>query len=123
MRSEDWTMAIALRDHWNGKASGLRLCPLLADLDGMLAYMDQTGLKPGHVIDPCQACGQEHCWSFLSVLVEESLDLRLTMTQLQVLVDKKLQPVRARYGGPAAYRAMKKGSENFFAQVDAKAKS
>ena len=60
MRKVDWNMAIALRDHWQGGDSPRSdLCPLVADVDALLKYLDEIGLKPGDVIDPCPAFGQE----------------------------------------------------------------
>lgn len=122
MRSVDWSMAIALRNHWkNPDATTLKLCPLLADVDRMLAYMDSMGLTPGHVIDPCPECGEEHRWALLRLLLEQALEVRPpSHSPLLSGLDECLESVRSLNGGKEGYREMRKEAEKAFARVNVK---
>lgn len=77
MRDVDWRMSITIRNHWRGKDAGqVKLCPLLADLDGLLKHLDEIGLKPGHAIAHCEQCGEEHRWVLIKELMCHALELR-----------------------------------------------
>lgn len=121
MRSVDWHMAIALRDHWQGRDSPRGdLCPLLADVDALLKHLDEIGLNPGEVIDPCPSCGQEHRWALLKELMCFALKLQPARTsRLLAAVDQSLESVRALYGGKEGYEKMEQEAEKFFARVGA----
>jgi hypothetical protein len=121
MRGIDWKLAMAVKDHWQGrKTHGVTLCPLLADLDRLLAYLDDKGLKPGHAVACCPECGDEHRWTLLHELMCSVLDLYPDRdTPLLKAVDQRLEPVRAAYGGKEKYREMTKAAEEYFAKIDA----
>lgn len=120
MRKVDWNMAIALRDHWQDGAPRSILCPLLADVDALLKYLDEIGLKPGDVIDPCPSCGGEHRWTLLKELMCFALKLQpARQSKLLAAVDQSLEPVRALYGGKDGYEKMEQDAEKFFARVGA----
>lgn len=121
MRAIDWNLSIAVVNHWNGKLNpSVKLCPLLADLDRLLQYLEATRLKPGHAIDKCPQCGEEHRWTLLKELLIHALDLRPAHQHpLLESVDRSLDSVRKLYGGDAGYKAMKKGAEEYFAKLGA----
>ena len=121
MRKVDWDMAIAVRDHWQGRGSPRSdLCPLLADVDALLKHLDEIGLTPGDVIDPCPSCGQEHRWTLLKELMCLALKLQpARQSKLLAAVDQSLESVRALYGGKEKYEAMEQEAEKFFARVGA----
>jgi hypothetical protein len=120
MRGIDWNLAIAVRNHWQGKTdTGIRLCPLLADLDRLLNYLEETGLRPGHAIDCCPECQDEHRWALLKMLMGFALQMRpASRSRLLMEVDKSLESVRALYGGEKGYREMQDGAETFFDKLD-----
>ena len=96
---------------------GYTLCPLFADLDRLLPYLDEIGLTPGHAIDQCPECGGEHRWAFIKALMIELLPLREgdgRPSRLLDMVDANLAPVRALYGGEAGFQSMRAGAEKFF---------
>jgi hypothetical protein len=105
MRGIDIKLAIEVRKHWLGlETSNKQLCPLLADLDRLLVYLDEVGIKPGNVIDPCPECGQEHRWALLKILMIDALEIRPDrQSRLMAMVDESLEPVRALYGGKEGY--------------------
>jgi hypothetical protein len=121
MRSQDWNMAMALKKQWEGgDTPGVKLCPLLENLDGLLKYLDDIGLKPGINIPKCPDCGQEHRWSFIRTMMQNALDIKpARKSALLEAVDRKLDGVRAMYGGDKGYREMIKASDEFFARVKA----
>lgn len=120
MRAIDWRMSVAVRNHWKGQEMpDIKICPLLADLDRLLVYLDEAGITPGHVVDPCPECGQEHRWALLHELMIHALDIRpASQSKLLRTVDKKLEEVRAFYGGEDGYRSMRQDAEAFFTDVD-----
>ncbi len=119
MRGQDFNMAIALKKHWQGDAtSGVDLCPLLENLDGMLKHLDDIGLKPGNNMPKCPSCGEEHRWSFIRTLLQNALNIEPGRhSALLEQVDRSLDSTRALYGGDKQYREMLKASEEFFARV------
>lgn len=119
MRGQDWNMAMALKTHWEGGDTlGIDLCPLLANLDGLLKYLEDNSVRPGINIPKCPDCGEEHRWSFIRTLLENALDIKpARQSALLEAVDRKLGGVRAMYGGDEGYRKMVKASEEFFATV------
>lgn len=119
MRDIDWKTSIAVRNQWRGLPTGeMKLCPLLADLDRLLEYLDEIGLKPGHAIAHCEHCGEEHRWALLKELMLHALELRApNQSRLLEEVDKSLARVRELYGGKEGYEAMKRESEAFFAKL------
>jgi hypothetical protein len=119
MRAIDWQMSIAVRDHWHGRGNPkLMLCPLLCDLDGLLSYLDRIALRPGFSVSPCPHCGQEHRWALIKELMCHALELRPAhSSKLLKEVDRRLESVRALYGGKAEYEAMCREAEAFFARV------
>lgn len=121
MRGIDINLAIEVRNHWQGlETSNKELCPLLADLDRLLDYLDDASIKPGDVIDPCPECGQEHRWALLKQLMIYALEIRPThQSRLLAMVDESLEPLRALYGGEKGYREMKECAEDYFKKVDA----
>jgi hypothetical protein len=121
MRTVDRNLAIAVRNHWCGvETPGIVLCPLLADLDRLLKYLDETGIKPGSAIMTCPECGEHHRWVLLNELMIFALDIHPdNKSRLMEMVDSRLDEVRAMYGGEAGYREMKKEAEAFFAKVGA----
>ena len=122
MRGQDWDLAIALRDHWLGVDTPLdaKLCPLLADLDGLLAYLDEQGITPGDALLPCPVCGDHHRWALLRKLMEHALDIQPARhSKLLAMVNRSLDVVRDLYGGEEGYQRYKQGAEEFFAKVDA----
>ncbi|MDP2827560.1 MAG: hypothetical protein Q8O37_03035 [Sulfuricellaceae bacterium] len=121
MRTVDRNLAIAVRNHWCGvETPGIVLCPLLADLDRLLKYLDETGIKPGCAIMTCPECGEYHRWVLLNELMIFALDIRPdNKSRLMEMVDSRLDEVRAMYGGDEGYLEMKKEAEAFFAKVGA----
>ena len=122
MRGEDCTMATILRDHWQGKQTppDVTLCPLLADLDRLLAYLDEQGFKPGDAMLPCPECGDHHRWTLLRDLMENALDITPRRhSKLLEMVDARLESVRQLYGGKSGYDEMREYAEKFFARVNA----
>lgn len=115
-------MAIALRNHWKGQATpGIKLCPLLADLDGLLVYLDAAGIRPGHAIYECPACGADHRWALLHELMIHVLEIRpASQSRLLTIIDRKLEVDREMYGGEKGFRSMRQGAEVFFAGLDRK---
>jgi hypothetical protein len=121
MRGIDSNMAIAVRNHWQGiDAPGVVICPLLADLDKLLEYLDAIELTPGHAICPCLVCGGDHRWVLIKRLMMYALDVRPARhSKLLSMVDGNLEPVRELYGGEEGARALFSAGEEFFAKVDA----
>lgn len=122
MRAKDVDMTTAVRRCWHGlKPEGMAPCPLLADLDRMLSYLEETGLKPGYTIDPCPGCGQEHSWALLDDLLSFALDLRPT-TQTRLLQRAKCDREHdyQLYGGEEKYREYLRRADEFFASVKVK---
>ncbi len=121
MRGIDWKLAVAVKDHWQGRETlGMSLCPLLADLDRLLAYLDEKGVKPGYAVACCPECGDEHRWALLRELMCSVLELYPDRkTALLEAVDRSMDPVRALYGGKEGYAEMQKAAAVFFAEVDA----
>jgi len=120
MRKVDWDTAVAARDHWHGKAAKTGLCPLLADADALLRYLDEIGLTPGHAVSSCPSCGQDHRWVLLRQLMCFALELQPPrQSKLLTAVDQLLEPVRALYGGKEEYEAMQREAEEAFARVGA----
>ena len=97
MRGMDWNLAITVRNYWQGKpVTVIRLCPLLADLDRLLSYLDETSLRPGHAIDCCPECQNEHRWALLKMLMGFALQMR-PANQSRLLMEVEQEPrVRAR---------------------------
>ena len=116
MRSQDYILAIAVRDYWHGiEQPNVKICPLLADLERLIVYLDEAGIAPGNVIDPCRECGQEHRWALLSKLVMYALEIYPPEeSHLMTMVNKRVERVRAQYGGEEGYREMKEAAEQFF---------
>jgi len=50
------------------------LCPLLSDLERLLAYLEAQHKQPHDAIYPCPACGDLHRWKLLSVLLNSVLE-------------------------------------------------
>ena len=121
MRAIDWKLAMAVKDHWQGrKTPGITLCPILLDLDRLLAYLDEIDIKPGHAVACCPECGDEHRWTLLKTLMCSVLDLYPDRhSALLQAVDQGLESVRALYGGKEKYREMTKAAEEYFAKVNA----
>jgi hypothetical protein len=121
MRSQDFYLAILLRNHWKGrKTSKVMLCPLLADLDQLLAYLDEAGLKPGHAIGVCPKCGEEHRWALLKELMIYAKEIRPdSQHRLIEMVDRSLDSERAMYGGEEGFREFRKEEEAFFMALGA----
>jgi hypothetical protein len=120
MRGIDCQLAQIAEYHWMGfEHPNIPLCPLLADLDKLLVYLDDIGLTPGYAVNPCPACGEEHRWALLKHLMISALRLRpATRSRLLGLVDTNLEPVRALYGGEEGFQAMRAGAAEFFAKVE-----
>ena len=121
MRVIDHRLAIEVSEYWMGKrASAEGLCPLLADLDRLLAYLDERDIRPGRVIDPCPECGQEHRWALLNSLMFRALELRPTsQSRMLQVMEERLAPVLALYGGVEGYRDMRKKADEYFSKVGA----
>lgn len=119
MRGIDWDTAIAVREHWIGKpVAGFRLCPLLANLDGLLAYLDAIELRPGEAIGCCPECGGEHRWVLIKELMIHAIAIRPDRpSRLMRVVDAGLEPVREQYGGREKFEQMQREAEAFFARV------
>lgn len=122
MRAVDWNLAVAVRNHWNGAETPvIEICPLLADLDYLLKYLDEAGIRPGQAIGVCPECGNDHRWALLRELMIYALDIRPARhSRLLEMVDRSLDEVRAMYGGEEGYREMKLEAEAFFAKAGAK---
>jgi hypothetical protein len=122
MRGIDWKMARDVVAHWNGgEAPGIVLCPLLADLDRLLNYLDEIGLRPGFSIFVCPECGDEHRWALIRSLMSSALSLRSARSsKVLEAVDRSLDPVRELYGGESGMRSMMQSADEFFVKVDGK---
>ncbi|GMU50727.1 MAG: hypothetical protein AMXMBFR31_29530 [Candidatus Desulfobacillus denitrificans] len=120
MRGIDRRMSEFLFAHWVGiEVEGVKLCPLLADLDRMLKYFDEIELKPGYALNPCPECGEEHRWAMLKGCLMNALAIRPPDTsKLLGTVDKSLEPVRGLYGGEEGFREMQMAAMSFFAGKD-----
>jgi hypothetical protein len=121
MRGIDFRLSINVKDCWLGKipAEGA-VCPLLADLDRFLIYLDDEGVKPGHAVDCCPECGDEHRWALLKALM--SLILEIFPDRKSALlntVDQNNAAVYALYGGKEKYLEMRKAAAEYFAKVGA----
>ena len=121
MRSIDAALAIAVRNHWRGMTTpGAKLCPLLADLDRLLAYVDEIGLRPGFAIDVCPGGGEDHRWALLKRMMEEALVLRPAHpSSLLATTAMRLARMHELYGGKEAYDEMRRNAEKYFAKVGA----
>ena len=105
MRGIDYATATAIRDLWHGKEipPDLTLCPLLVNLDRLLAYLDEQDFRPGDAILPCPDCGDHHCRALLRALIEYALNVTPQRhSKLLSMVDANLEPVRQLYGGKTA---------------------
>jgi len=93
MRGIDYNIAIALNSHWQGKATpDTKLCPLLADLDRLLTYLDEINFKTGHSIDPCPECGEEHRGALMRVIILNAFMLRPNSpSQLLAKISKEME--------------------------------
>lgn len=123
MRGVDWQLAEAVTNHWKGIGrADVKLCPLLADLDRLLEYLDGIGLTPGYALNPCPECGEEHRWALLKQLMIAALGFRsVDHSRLLGLVDTNLEPVRALYGGEEGFQSMRKGATDYFAKAESNA--
>lgn len=120
MLRSDRIMGDALLAHWLGVQLPveIKLCPLLADVDRMLAYFDEIGLKPGYALNPCPECGADHRWAMLKWVLSNALTVRPAgSSRLLQMVDDSLTPVRALYGGEEGYREMLGRARAFFDSV------
>jgi hypothetical protein len=119
VRDIDWKLSIAVRDRWQGKEAGdIALCPLLADLDYLLTYLDEIGLEPGHAIAKCTHCGEEHRWVLIKELMHHALTMRSPdHSRLLDKVDKSLNKVRDLYGGKEKYEEMRRAGEAYFSKL------
>lgn len=122
MRSIDWNLAIAVKKFWMGKeVAGVELCPLLANRENLVKFLDEAGIRPGLAVAKCPACGDEHRWVLIKLLMEQALEMQpVGGSALLAAVNKKLEEEQAFYGGKEKYQEMRKGAEEFFAKIDAK---
>ncbi len=120
MKVIDYNMVIAISEHWKSKVTSVNnMCPLLADLDRLLAYLDEKNITPGNVIDPCPECGQEHRWAMLNRLMVFALDIRDSKQScLLEKVDNRLEHVRALYGGKEGYKNLQTAAKEYFKGAD-----
>lgn len=120
MRHTDRVLADEASAHWHGRGdAGSQICPLIADLDGFLAYLRDIELLPGYAIDRCPACAVEHRWALIKSLLIHALVLRPAASHpLLQAVDKSLDRVRELYGGEEGMRAMMQAASTYFDGVD-----
>ena len=121
MRSENWNMSLAIIGHWLGESAGSENpCPLLADFDRLIAFLDGLVTMPGDTLWPCPACGIDHRWGLLRELMMAALDLRPDIrTALLETVDCGLDEVRRMYGDKEGYAEYLQKAEEYFAKVRA----
>lgn len=118
MRAVDFQLEIAVKRHWQGEEVA-GLCPLLANVDQLLKYLDEEDFAPGDAITRCPVCGNDHRWVLLKGLLIFALELRPhNKTKLLVQVDKSLDEIRALYGGEAGYKEMTCKADEFFAKLE-----
>ncbi len=122
MRGIDYNMAVSLNSHWQGKATpNVVLCPLLSDLDGLITYLDEIKFKPGHSVDPCPECGEEHRGALMSAIMLNATMLRPNSTSpLLGYYAKKIEATSALYGGKEGYNKYCEEADKFFATLNAK---
>jgi hypothetical protein len=116
MRASDYQTACAVTDSWKGvETPSVRICPLLADIDGFLRYLEEIGLRPGYAIDHCPVCGEEHRWVLIKAMLAEALYFReANSTLLLQDIDKSLDTARALYGSAEGFRSMELGARKHF---------
>ena len=119
MRGVDFRLAMAVKDCWLGKMSPEgTVCPLLADLDRLLTYLDDKGLNPGHAVDCCPECGDEHRWALLKALMCLIMEIYPDRkSALLNAVDQSKAAVYALHGGKEKYLEMRKAAAEYFATV------
>lgn len=119
MRQSDWNLAIALKNHWQRNVTPApELCPLLADLDRLLVYLDAEGIRPGDALSQCPECGDEHRWALFKELMHHALEIRPSnQSKLLETVEMDLAEVYEMYKGKEGYRAMRKAAAEYFANV------
>jgi hypothetical protein len=119
MRAADFDLACAVRDHWlNVPGRNREICPAMLDLDGFLAFLDQQGIKPGHAIMVCPACGQHHRWSLLREILTWALGIQPRRTSpLLEMIDRSLDGEREQSGGEEGRRQHKKEAEQYFSKI------
>lgn len=112
---------MAVRDHWYGKGKpGTDLCPLLSDLDRLLAFLEEKGFKPGYAIDVCPGCGQDHRWVLIKELMIIALGLRPPQhSKLLWIISKQQEALYEEFGGKEGYKKYREDAEAFFARVGA----
>jgi hypothetical protein len=118
MRGIDYRTELLVFALWRGKPVKEVICPMLADLDRFLSYLEETDHKPGYSICPCPHCGGDHRWALLKALLIRALRLRdRQQTKLLAWTDADLEPGRALYGGEKEYREMLDAADEFFAKL------
>jgi hypothetical protein len=118
MRGIDYRTELLVFALWRGKPVKEDVCPMLADLDRFLLYLEETDHKPGHSICPCPFCAGDHRWALLKALLIRALRLRdRQQTKLLAWTDADLEPVRDLYGGEEKYQEMLAAADEFFAKL------
>lgn len=116
MLSKDWYMAYQLKKHWKHETTeNIEFCPLLADLNSLLNYLDEIGLKPGYNIPKCPACGADHRWDFIKAMLTNALELKpVHPSVLLEYVDRKLDYLREQEGGEEGRLKIDQKQDEFF---------
>ena len=122
MRHEDWQLAVESSRHWQGAAGTTPPhCSLLANLDALLAFLEEAGITPGDAIACCPACKQDHRWVLIKELLIYALDVQPRRnSKLLEWADQSLEEVRELYGGDEGYRKMRTAADAYFAKIGAK---
>jgi len=120
MLDEDRRLAELIGAFWSqGDILG-DACPLLADMQRLLSFLDAQGFKPGDALWPCPECGENHRWTLIRELIIQSLYETEERTKLQEIVDRSLDSVRELYGGRDGYEAYRLAASKYFDKVKVK---
>jgi hypothetical protein len=122
MRHEDWQLAVESSRYWQGAAGATPpRCSLLANLDALLAFLEEAGITPGDAIAFCPACKHDHRWVLIKELLIYALDVQPRRnSKLLEWADQSLEEVRELYGGDEGYRKMRTAADAYFAKIGAK---
>ncbi len=119
MLDTDRRLAELIGAYWSQGDILEDVCPLLADMQRLLTFLDEQGAQPGDALWPCPVCGENHRWTLLRELVIQSLYVTKERTKLQEMIDQRLEAVRALYGGREGYEEYRLAASKYFDKVKA----
>ena len=120
MRAIDWDLAVALKSYWKGGELPEGVCPLLADLDRLVTYLDEIGLRPGDALTPCPVCGEWHRWTLLRELLFCAVELRPeNHCELLQIIGKAVEAEHAYFGGKEKHEKYLSEADAYFKKIGA----